>query len=362
MKILAVSPVPNYATRDVWTGHVNGLRELGAEVLAMNYSKIWTLYADFHEMSIVTGRAEFGSIDATLLSSERIFMAAVVNDVDLVYMVAPMHVSPTVLKLMTKLKEIYGTKLAACFTECPYDDTSWQLDFAELMDYSFISDQISLPAFKEKCPNSFYVGHAYDPNLHKPLQNGHVRDIDVLATMTLFPSRTQFLEKVDWSEIDLHLYGILPIGNQSPLHPYVRGSAMTNPELARLYQDTKVGFNLHRNDNITGARLMKAVERGERGILGAVPNPDLKADSIGPRCYELAACGVFQVCDDSRKELQEVFGDTVPTYRTPEELEALLREYVSDPVKREEAAKKQREAVEPFTFKYRMTTVMEAVS
>lgn len=361
MKILVVAPVPMYATRDVWMGHVKGLKALGAEVLAMDYAKVWQLYADFHELSVVTGRAEFGSIDATLLASERIFMAAVVQEVDLVYMIAPMHVSPTVLKLIARLKKITGTKLAAYFTESPYDDDSWQLDFAELVDFSFVCDSISVPRFRERNPNSFYVGHAYDPDIHYS-KNGSKRDIDCLCVTTLFPSRTQFLEQVDWTGINLQLFGILPIGNRSPLHQYVRGSAMVNEDTVKLYRRTKVGFTLHRNDNITGERLMRAVERGERGILGAVPNPGLKANSLGPRAYELAACGVFQICDGSRRELQEVFGDTVPVFDGPEQFGDLLRQYIDDPVRREEAAKRQQEAVQPYTFSHRMKTVLEAVS
>jgi len=360
VKILAVSPIPEYATRDVWRGQCAGFEQLGCEVTRMEYGKVWQAFADFSEMMVCTGRSRFGSVDVNLMAGDRIVMAALVLEVDLVWLVAPMHVSPTTLKVLQSLRKL-GIKTAIYFTECPYDDDSWQLKFAELCDYAFICDNISLPAFLEKNSHSFYVGHAYDPALHYPPANGMKPDIDVSLVMTLFPSRVKFLEQVNWDGIDMHLYGITPLGNMSPLRKFVRGGVLLNDATTRLYHRSRIGVQFHRNDSITGERLMRAIQRGERGILGAVPNENLEAYSIAPRCYELAACGTFQVCDEGRAELREVFGDSVPTYRTPDELGLLLRRHLDDPVRREELAQAQHEAVKPYTFEARMRQALEAL-
>lgn len=357
MKILAVSPVPQYATWDVWQGQVAGLRACGADVLSWNYSRTWTLFSDFREMMVVTGRARFPGPNPEVLAGERIIMTALDEDVDLVYFVAAMHTAGVTIERLRKL----GIKTAACFTESPYDD-AMQLPFAELFDYCFIMDSMSLPRFREANPRTFYVGHAYDPERHKP--NGQEKDIDCIFITTLFPSRISYLEQTDWSGVDLHLYGIVSgLKTDSPLRPFVHGAAMDNSSTVKLYQRSRVGIQMHRTDTVDQTRAQRDVKRGKRrGVLGAVPVENLQAHSIGPRSYELAACGVFQVSDDTRPELREVFGDTVPTFGSPGELGSLLRRYLDDPVGREKLAVEQHEAVRPYTFEARMRTVLEAVA
>ena len=357
MKILVVSPVPTYATWDVYEGHVQGLRACGADVHPMQYSKVWNMFVDFKEFMEVTGRVEYGSVDSTLLAGDRIVMAAIVNEVDLVHFVAPMHVAPVTLQV---LKKYVGIKTSAYFTECPYDD-EWAYRLAEFFDYCFVCDKTSVTPFKEKNPNTHYVGHAYNPEKHK-LNGKEAKDADVLFVGTNFPSRITFLEQVDWQGIDLRLHGLMQLG-QSLLKPYVRGTqAIPNGAAMDLYRKARIGLQLHRKDTYDPIAARKGKRAVKGGLVGASPIENLVAHSLGPRSYELPACGVFHVSDAGRPELEEVFGDTVPTYRTPDELGALLRKYLDDPVQREEMAAKQHEAVLPYTFEKRMQVVMEAVS
>src|SRR3989337_2657609 len=162
MKILVVSPVPTYATWDVFEGHVSGLRASGVEVERMNYSKIWNMFVDFKEFMEVTGRAEFNTVNHTLLAGDRIVLAAITLDVDLVHFIAPMHVNPVTLKV---LKQDASVKSSAYCTECPYDD-QWALKLAELFDYCFVCDKMSEPVFREHNPQTKYLGPAYNPATH----------------------------------------------------------------------------------------------------------------------------------------------------------------------------------------------------
>ena len=361
MKVLVVSPVPPYATKDVWTGHVQGLRAIGedVEVLPMNYSPIYNMYQDFKEFMEVTGQAKMGTINNTLMAGERIVMAAIANEVDLVHIVAPMHLSPATLMI---LKKYAGVKTSAFFTECPYDDEN-AIDIAEWLDYVFVCDRESVPVFKEKNPNTFYLGHAYNPDVHKP--NGKVeKDVDVLFVGTNFPTRVEFLEKMDWEGINFQLRGIWNIRGKSSLKQFIQGesASMPNTTTLELYHKARIGLQLHRKDGFSWAAAKKGKTVVKGGLVGATPLPNLVAHSLGPRSYELAAGGVFQVSDVGRPELQEVFGDTVPTYSTPEELRVLLRTYLDDPVRREEAAKKQLQAVQPYSFEMRMRGLLDAVA
>lgn len=358
MRILAVSPVPTYATWDVYEGQVQGLRANGAEVTMMNYSNIYNMFGDFREFMEVTGRVDYDTVKHTLLAGDRIVMAAIIQEVDLVHFCAPMHVNPITLQVLKKYARV---KTSAYFTECPYDDEH-TIQSAELYDYCFVCDPTSVPEFKKRNPNTWYVGHAYNPEKH--FRNGkEEKNADVLFLGTNFPSRITFLEQVDWTNIDLHLHGLMRLGNLSSLIQYVKGTSTVSNEVAtKLYKKARIGLQLHRKDGYDSRKAQRGQKHRKGGLVGATPIENLVAHSLGPRSYELAASGVFQVTDAGRPELKEVFGDTVPEYETPAELGALLRQYLDDPVRRDEAADRQHEAVKPYTFKMRTRAILEAVS
>jgi len=55
----------------------------------------------------------------------------------------------------------------------------------------------------------------------------------------------------------------------------------------------------------------------------------LGAESLGPRAYELAACGAF-FASERRPEVAETFGDLVPAFDGPEELRDVLLRWLPD--------------------------------
>ena len=89
-----------------------------------------------------------------------------------------------------------------------------------------------------------------------------------------------------------------------------------NEVLAEAYRHTKIALNHHRS--VVGVENGKEVHVRE-------------AWSLGPRAFEIAACGAFQLCDDTRPELREVFGESVPTYHDADSLRAQV-EYWLNPV------------------------------
>jgi spore maturation protein CgeB len=61
------------------------------------------------------------------------------------------------------------------------------------------------------------------------------------------------------------------------------------------------------------------------------------AQSLNPRAYELAATGCFTI-SDYRDEVVEIFGDSVPTFSTAEELQSQVRRWLADDSGREALA------------------------
>jgi spore maturation protein CgeB len=104
-----------------------------------------------------------------------------------------------------------------------------------------------------------------------------------------------------------------------------------------------------------------SVHRSQRYADGVRVIDDGEAYSAGPRTWELAACEAFQV-SDYRQEIADVFGDAIPFYDTPKELEVLLRRAIDDPVWRQEQAARQREAAQGHDCKQTMRTMLEAVA
>jgi spore maturation protein CgeB len=132
---------------------------------------------------------------------------------------------------------------------------------------------------------------------------------DVVFVGTCFQERIELLSSVDWTGIDLGLYGSWDeLGSRSKLRKYVRGEETNNLLTAALYRKAKVGLNLYRQS---------------KGFGRNAPRIE-SAESLNPRAYELAACGAFHI-SDYRAEVIEVFGDLVPTFTDTESLEQQIR-------------------------------------
>lgn len=370
MKILTVASPHAVATRDVYTGHLAGLKRVLGEENVMSYDIIkrfnmFTHFTEWMETKILkteeTGRKLPRSFASNMLAAEPVFGAAhtfngqLGNIADVVYLISPMYFPMTVVELLRSV----GIKVWAYFTECPYEDEFWSRAQAPLMDACFVSDRQSLARFRAFNPNTHYLPHCYDPEVHHPrrfpyrLSDAHALHRDnvivgapatndhehIMFVGTGFPSRQQFLESVDWTDLDLRLWGNWwQVEKDSPLHPYVRPRLVENHTTAALYRGSKIGISMHRTERFY--RTGGLIDKNE-------------AYSIGPRAYELAACGLFTV-SDPRPELVDVFGEGyVPTFETPEELGRLVRYYLKHDDEREAITRHNLEAVQGHTVEAR---------
>ena len=137
---------------------------------------------------------------------------------------------------------------------------------------------------------------------------------DVVFVGTGFDERIEMLSAIDWAGIDFGLYGWWP--NLPPRHrlkKFWRRGVVPNNYAQKLYQRAKVNLNIYR----------ESVEFNRKGprITGA--------ESLNPRAYELAALGAFHL-SAPRAELCDLFGELVPTFRNPGELQELLRLFLGN--------------------------------
>lgn len=336
MRILLVGAGAAFSTKDVETGL---LRALTGQAEVFYYaldSRIDLARAWLHNLWRARGRVPEDRPswpDAIYRGSVEAFEMALRFDVDWVVVISGMFFHPDVLELMRRAR----LRTAVLFTESPYEDDK-QAVMAGLADLSWTTERTSVDQLHAR-----YLRHAYDPELH---QTGLPLDLDVPAHDVVFvgtgwAERIDALKSVNWTGIDLGLYGNWGLlGSRSPLRKFVRGGAITNDSTAALYRRARIGLNLYRSS--------KGYGRTVEHVQGA--------ESLNPRAYELAACGIFQV-SDYRAEVGETFGDAVPTF-SPGGLEDVLRAYLQDSPARHYAARQARQRIMPHTFAARAAQVL----
>jgi spore maturation protein CgeB len=340
VKVLLVHPGATWAVHDVWRGFYEALsRREDVEVVQyaldgrIGFAGSWLHL--LHRRNKANGMPKPTQADILYLAAQGILERALRFDVDWVLVVAGTYIMPDTYDLMRKA----GLKVAVVLTESPYDMRQ-EVEVAKRVSVVFTNERTAVPAFGAHC-RAYYYQHAHDPARHRPAE-ADVAAHDVVFVGTGWEERCELLGAMDWTGIDLGLYGSWGLlGSRHPLRRHLCGGVIGNDVTAALYGRAKIGLNLHRTALGWG--------RGVEHVSGA--------ESMNPRCYELAACGRFFITDH-RAEVGEVFGDVVPTFETPLEAEALIRHYLARDSEREAVAAQLPGLVAYHTFDARVNDVI----
>jgi spore maturation protein CgeB len=322
-----VEPGPAFSVADVHQGWRRAFADLGHQVVNYNLSDRLTFYSSAH---IETADGYERAVDndtAKLLAMQGVWEAALRFWPHVVFLTSAFYAPVGMLDVLRSR----GMKVVIMHTESPYEDDR-QLQLAPHADVNVVNDPTNLDTFQMVAPNSVYLPHSYDPAIHHP---GSVRDeltSDVCFVGTGYPSRIEFLEKVDWTGLDVTLAGNWQsLTDDSPLAEFVihdLDECWPNDQTVDLYRSTKCSFNLYRRE----ANMASLAE----------------GYSMGPREVELSAVGCFWL-RDSRPESDEMF-PMLPAFSTPHELGEKLRWWCSHDMERVQAAQMAREAVADWTF------------
>lgn len=347
MRLLVLHPGSSWATHDVHVGLSNALLARGHEIHTYQLdARIERVGSWLMHCWRKAGKPEPRPSTADILyrAGFEALERALRFEVDGVLVITGMFVSRDLLELMRRAH----LKLAIVFTESPYDDGPQTL-MAPLADVCWTNERTSVATLRVGNPNTHYLPAAYNPDQHKFLDEAPSQDIpahDVVFVGSGFRERIDILSAVDWSGIDLGLYGswgALP--SRHRLRRYLKGDVVDNRYAVDLYRRARIGLNLYRT-SIGFAQNSVQVEGGE---------------SLNPRAYELAAVGAFQL-SSHRPEVVERFGYAVPTFKTPEQLEALVREYLPLDKARRAAAQASRRQIEAHTFAARAAQIEEQLA
>lgn len=337
MRIMIAFPGHAMSTKDVAVGYTHALTHLGHEISTFDYHD----RLSFYDVALQAWEARnpdfhWEKEHARIFASEHLATEAVDFRPDVVLAVCGLSLHRRAYELLYKL----GLPVVTLLTESPYLDET-QADMLKVTKAAgaFTNDRVSVSAIANTAGIPVaYLPHSFDPSTHYPRAAAPDQQSEVFFFGTLWPERKVLFAKlldrpgfnIGGTEIDL------PEG--SPIR------IMDNAELAGRYCGTKVALNHHRTFSGIG-------EDGHQQHVKA-------AYSLGPRAFEIAACGAFQLCDDTRPELDQVFRGSVATYADGVELEAMVDYYRARPGLRQEMAAEALRLVQPCSFVERARSVV----
>lgn len=338
-RISLIYPGAMFSVRDVARGYHHALADIGIEVRTVDMPKRLT----FMEKAL-EAVAGVSDENVTYRQASDLATAEVLRqNPDLVLVVSSHYLHVDTYVLLRRA----GFRIAVVLTECPYQDEG-QMLLAELSDWVFVNDRNSVDRFRAKNQRTWYLPPAYEPAVHRAVAPDPAKASDVFFVATGFKERLEFLEAIDWTGIDFVLRGLWPMGDDSPVRQYWKDELIPNEEVPGWYASTKIALNFHRTSRGFGYNMEGDIVLGE-------------AYSVNPRTYELAACRTFQLCDDTRPELRALFGDSIPTFRDAQDLEAMIRYYLAHPAERARCAEEAYWRVHPHTFRNRARDLVERI-
>ncbi len=345
MRVLLVHPGASWSTADVEAGLRFGLQHHGVQVISYRLDQRIEMA---HKWLHVMWRKK-AKIDATLPKPHRgdvIYQAgvgalemALRHQVDVVLVVSGMFLHPDVIVMMKRA----GLRVTVLFTESPYDHER-EMAFAKLADGCWTCERSVVPDFQAVNPNAGYLAHGWHQERHtlNAPMDSDVPSHDVVFVGSAFPERVAWFNAIDWTGIDLGLYGLWhDSGLKKQVKACVKADTIGNELASMLYRRAKIGLNLYR------------VSKG----FGTYTPMTHIAESLSPRAYELAACGAFHI-SEYRDEVPEVFGAKVPTFQTPTEAAALIRLWLADASGRADTAAQLPACVAEASWIHRAATVV----
>lgn len=323
---------------DVYTGWLEGLREIGVQAEGFNLNDRLIFYSTAL-METGTKDEEGRPIVRQAMTQDQAFVMARQGLSHALYTFWPDVVLFISAFFMTAgtfdLIRQRGHKIVILHTESPYQDDE-QLMRGEMADLNLINDPTNLSKFRALGPAE-YQHHCYRPAVHhprdEPLNPSTAADLSFIGTA--FESRIQFFESMNLAGLDVLIAGNDwgKISPASPLAPFI-GTGLGNPDCvdntqtASIYRHSRMGLNLY--------RLESEEEWGGRGW------------AMGPREIEMAACGL-PFLRDTRPEGDDIL-HMLPTFRNPVEASEKLRWWLKHDREREKIAEQAREAIADRTF------------
>lgn len=331
---MIVYPGSSWSPYDVAKGYETALGDMGHTVWAFNYHE-WYVYAKGYIDFLAETQGKQFSPDAAMLRASMESIVAMVEFVpDLLLIVTGMGWH----RRAYRAAHMLGIPMATILTESPYmDETQAVMGIISRVGLLFANDKVSVEwVEKESGVPTVYLPHSFNPDRHHPIVTGPDFWTDVFFWGTLWQERVELLDAVDFTRYDAKVGGAKMSEERADV---LIGEVIDNEDMVRYYCGTKIAINHNRKDKYNGGLIADAY-------------------SLGPRAYEISACGAFQLCDDTRPELFEVFEDSVATYSDATDMQRQLDYYLEHHEERQAMANEAWKRVQPCTFQARAENIL----
>ena len=338
MRILVVRPGPHFSVDDVRRGYVNAFKNLGCTVADFNLDDRLNVFSSVYVKKNKRWKPAFDADAAVKLAVDTLQTALYQYWPDVVIVVSGFYLKNEILELIRSRKH----KLVLLATESPYEDFR-QIEKAPFYDVCFINDPTNIDLYRKSNPQTYYMPHSYDPELHCPGPVNPEMASDFYFCGTGYPSRIDFFEQMDLSKLNVKLggnWGGLSAGSpllKNLVHPIEW--CMDNVESTEFSQSTKSSINIYRRE-------------AER--------PELENGwAMGPREVELAATGTFFL-RDPRPEGDEIL-NMLPTFSSPGDASEKLRWWLKHDEQRHFAIDRASAAVADRTFENNAKRLLDQI-
>lgn len=330
MRILVVSGKDYFSTFDVFNGICEGLVELGHQVISYDIGSLMK-YEEISASVLKTSGVwdkVYGDQQYNAKAWANIFAKGIVFDAINEKVDAVLAISGHSLWNQDIIRCLQAQDIPCILwlTEEPYDH-SQSLIMGQAYDLVFSNEENSSLGCSEPWK---FLPLGCRPNFHKPMPVEKQFDLSFIGH--LFDERIKFFEKIyHYLRTKKTYFGCLRLWNAQNSHvlDLVDPKHWPNVPIPQertviVYSQSKICLNLHRSDDTDG-------------IMARTP---------GPRTWEIAACGGFQMVDSKREGLWDVFDrDEIVTFDGPEDLIEKADYYLKHREERETMASKARSRV-----------------
>lgn len=354
-KILVVGPGSVYSTYDTYVNYLDAFSCVDEiDPVGFGYHYIIEYHAAAREAMQVRygGDSSEDEVLDIIRASRELLIEIYLHKPDYLFFIDGSKFPPNLFYVIRQFRKDTGQKFVmACYiTEAPYINDVTDL-YAKYFDVIFTNDKADAARRLEKTgkSNVAYLPHSYDIFRHYPPTEKEEKKHDVFFCGTLFPERAKLLAQVDWTGINALICGTGVLADKEDIRKLTEAGVfveqtLDNDLVAQHYRTSKICISLNR-------------VYGWDRTYEELPVKDEDVYSVGPRVIEAAACGAF-VVSEFRPELVEIFGDSVPIFKSAKELEDLIRHYLVNEEERITLSSKSLEAVKDMTYDNRATFVL----
>lgn len=362
MKAFLAFPSATSSTYDVAWAYGRALRRLNVQTASFVYSQEIVL----QNFAINAFRGTEGKTydgEAVLLANRLMMGYIATARPDVILVVCGLDFAKATWQWISELrKELrHPYKIALIYTESPYRPSE-ELEYAQWADYIFTNEKSFVGRLRQFQPRTWYLPQAYDDQRHTPNWDAP-HEYGTYFVGSGFLNRIRLLEQVDWEATGstFTLKGLWPdIDESSPLFKYYTNGIVQNERVVEDYRRSDICLNVHR-----GEGQIVIYERDEPNYYAREKRSfEIEnAYSMNNRTCEIAATGGFQLVDDSRQEVADVFGDSVPTFsmQDPGALQELISFYTQNPELRAKKARDAAGRIEGRTYLANMKRILNQV-